>query len=113
MYGINHERISDYGCRKILGIKNPVGRYINTPCNYNKGLKQDTYMSQRQRIKTDEQNEIAKRAKTMLLASTVIAGVGIVIGKIRKNLKLAKAAANLDSAKKGIFAKLKGVFKKK
>ena len=26
---INHERISDYGCRKILGMNRPVSWYIN------------------------------------------------------------------------------------
>ena len=109
MYGINSESISDFGCRKILGIKSPFSRSLSG-IRYSKApLKQDTYMQHRKNI--SNQNSIAMRDK--LIKTGIVASIfgltSVMFSKIKKNIALRKAS---ETAKVSVFSKIKNLFKK-
>ena len=109
MYGINSESISDFGCRKILGIKSPFSRYLGGIRFSKTPLKQDTYMQHRKNL--SNQNSVVmqdKLVKTGIVAS-IFGLTCAMFSKIKKNIALRKANA---SAKVSVFSKIKNLFKK-
>ena len=104
-FGINHERISDYGCKKLLGLNVPVSAYIN---GYSiRDLKNDSFTSSK---KQDKALSVATKAVGILC------GISAAMLAISSIIKKKKAPENIvnnsDKIKTTIFSGLKKLFTK-
>ena len=114
MYGINHESISDYGLRKVLGIRTPASRYFGM----NSTSPRDTYISTRKKVKEKDCLNI-KIDKKLLNIIGIVGGSLLTMSLILKKKRLPVAdaagagAAAAGAAKKGLFCKIKTLFTKK
>ena len=97
---IENERISDYGCRKVLGIRN-VNSYING-YKYN---KPDSYISQR---KSSKKSDISP----VLWGGAIAAGLLALISIIKKKKVPTTATESVKAAKTSIVSKAKNLFNK-
>ena len=107
MYGINscgtHERISDYGLRKLLGIRtSPLqpSKFVRSPVK-------DTYMKRKLTFKDNESKKV-KSAVGIVLGA--IGGV-VLVSALIKGAGMAGAKAKNSAC--GFFDKLKSRFKLK
>ncbi len=102
-YDITNERISDYGCRKVLGMNVPVTSYIN---GY-KYSQKDSFVSGTKNVKNKNSS------KKVLSYLALLGGAALAIaGFIKRKNGANDTSKIVENAKTGIISKIKNLFKK-